>query len=140
MKMAIALIIPAILLACGCSTAKMQVGRPIKFEEVKKIEPGKTSKLDILKNFGPPAAVTINSAGIESYMFVEAAADNHTWILPPLLIIYVDGVASTVGKMLVVNFSGEVVANYGYTVNSTMGAGEAGNTAGYSGAVLPSGN
>ncbi len=132
------LILPliAVVIVCGCSTTTVQLGRPIKVADVKNIEPGKTTKTEVLKKFGPPASITVTSAGFESYMFVDAATNNHTLTLPPILIIYVDGVASTIGKALVVNFRGDVVANYAYTVNSLMGAAQAGSTQGFQGMAL----
>jgi outer membrane protein assembly factor BamE (lipoprotein component of BamABCDE complex) len=127
----------AVALLAGCSTTDMRVGRVIKAEDVNKIAPGKTTRVEILNMFGPPAAATITSEKVLSYVFVEARAENHTWIIPPLLVIYIDAVAANAVRSLVINFKNDLVVNYAFSTNSMMGAASAGSTEGISGMTLP---
>ncbi|MHC4661176.1 MAG: hypothetical protein ACYS8W_05755 [Planctomycetota bacterium] len=125
------------ILACGCSTTQVKIGKKISAADINGIEKGTTTRAEIIGKFGAPASIMRNSEGVEAYVFVELGQDNHMWLVPPLFNIYISGAASSCGKVLVVAFKDDIVQNYSYTVNSTMGAAEAGSTSGFSGATLP---
>ncbi|TET37266.1 MAG: hypothetical protein E3J72_06390 [Planctomycetota bacterium] len=137
MKHVIIILFAVTFLACGCATTQVKIGRKISAADVNEIKIGKTTKTEILKKFGAPMTISIDPRGVEVYGFVELASDNHTWAIPPMLVIYIDGKASSIGKMLSVAFKDDIVRHWSYSVNSTMGAAEAGSTQGISGATLP---
>jgi len=123
----------ALLLAAiaGCTSTRVRMSeRDIDFTAVQKIENGNTSKEEIISAFGAPLAITVNSKGLETYVFVSGETQNQMWQVPPIIVIYVNSVSSSKTKVLTVSFSGDTVIDWNYTVSAAGGGFQAGNVSG----------
>lgn len=69
--MKLASLAPLLLLATGCYFAKTKEHRPWDAELVAKIEPGKTTKAQVLQLLGPPKQI-VRLLDSEAYMYSHA--------------------------------------------------------------------
>jgi outer membrane protein assembly factor BamE (lipoprotein component of BamABCDE complex) len=116
-----------LLFAAGCTTVRVsQNPTDLRPWDTDKLERGVTTKEQVIGMFGPPAAITVSSEGIEVYTFVSGGSAGQTWDIPPILVFYSNSVSSAGMKVLAVVFQKNVVVKWTCTVSSATGGFQAG--------------
>jgi outer membrane protein assembly factor BamE (lipoprotein component of BamABCDE complex) len=75
MKTVIAILILCLLTLAGCAT--VEVGRPVNYEAVKKIEIGKTTKAEVLALMGEPVRQKDSAGGESELVYGHKKATGH---------------------------------------------------------------
>lgn len=115
-----------LVLSAGCTTvAVSRSPHAIDPAEVQKLVVGKTTKAQVLAAFGPPACVTLNAKGLETYTFVSGSVLSQTWYVPPVLVVYANSATASKISVLSVTFNADAVADWSYSVNSGTSPGAA---------------
>jgi hypothetical protein len=80
---------------CGCSFSRLEINEHNKLVDLNKIQVGKTSYMDVLREFGPPGPVSIDRDAVNSisryhlrYTTIDSRTSRFTipvWLILPFL-------------------------------------------------------